>query len=43
MFKTVLKVKQLSENGNMEEAHKIIDDMTDEEYRIYQLTKKKLK
>ena len=43
MFKTVLKVKALSENGNMEEAQKIIDDMTDEEYRIYQLTKKKLK
>ena len=43
MFKTVLKVKELSENGNIEEAQKIIDDMTDEEYRIYQLTKKKLK
>lgn len=42
MFSTAMKIKSLSDSGKTDEAQAIVDDMTDEEYRIYQLTKKKL-
>lgn len=43
MIKTVININKLVSEGKSEEAQGIVNDMTDEEYRIYQLAKKKIK
>lgn len=43
MFDTVLQVRDLVNQGKKEEAQAIVDSLSDEEYRLYKLAKKKLK
>ena len=42
MVTTVMKVQDLMKAGKTDEAQKIVDGLSDEDYRIYGLTKKKL-
>lgn len=42
MYPTVTKVQKMIRSGQTDEAAKIIDAMTDEEYRIYGLAKKQM-
>lgn len=42
MLPTTQKILELVGQGKQDEAQKIIENMTDEEYRIYKLTKNKL-
>lgn len=41
MFPLYQEIQSLLEVGNIEEATKMVDDMTDEEYRIYKILKDK--